>query len=354
MFNYSEFRSRLRSLSDPESTGDVYQKILIDKKSVAVWFFNSDRFEFLNYVYHHILNRPADPHSMVYMPILDRPFGRIFVLGCVGASREAQAGNKRNRVLYPIFKSIEIAKSFYDKFNKLALKFSKSINSDEDDAFYAKFEEKFRGNTQDIIKILKSRYSSFIPDPCGIERAVDIGCGRCEFVEILNSRGYTTTGVDINSLFVEHGTSKTLDIRKRDALKFLKSLEDNSISLISSLHLIEHFHLIKMKIFFKEIYRVLKPGGTLILETPNARNLLVSGGDFYRDPTHVNPIFPDTLDLILKYNGFEGEYYFFNEDQSAIMGRNIKFESLDDYLHVSRDLAWVGKKASTLGQQIPA
>jgi O-antigen chain-terminating methyltransferase len=36
--------------------------------------------------------------------------------------------------------------------------------------------------------------------------------------------------------------------------------------------------------------RVLKPGGVLILETPNPRNILVASSTFYLDPTHRNPI----------------------------------------------------------------
>ena len=345
MFKFQDFRAKLSEIADPDSSGDVYQKIIVSKDPMYKWFFCSDRFEFLHHVYKYILNRPADPDSVVYLPILDRKFGKFFVFGCVGSSKEAQlGGGKKNKLLFPLYKSIVIFKSLHDKFLKLFDTMISRFNGDSDDMFYKKFEDEFRGSTEEVFDSLEKRYDRFIPVPNGIERAIDIGCGRCEFVKFLKKRGYTATGVDKNIIFVRDGLSESLDIRKSDVFKFLKKIDTNSISLISALHIIEHFDFEVFKKLIKEIHRVLKPGGCLILETPNARNIYVTAGDFYRDPTHIRPIFPDTLDFILRYYSFEGNYYFFNNQHEAIDGKDVYFNSFDDYQYVSRDYAWVGYK----------
>jgi O-antigen chain-terminating methyltransferase len=50
--------------------------------------------------------------------------------------------------------------------------------------------------------------------------------------------------------------------------------------------------------------RVLIPGGVVILETPNPRNVLVGSCNFYFDPTHRNPIPAEILQFLLESRGF--------------------------------------------------
>ena len=56
-------------------------------------------------------------------------------------------------------------------------------------------------------------------------------------------------------------------------------IEDNSIDTVSAKHIIEHVDSIPT--FMKEIHRVTKPGGTVIIETPHFTSL-----DSWADPTH--------------------------------------------------------------------
>jgi O-antigen chain-terminating methyltransferase len=48
----------------------------------------------------------------------------------------------------------------------------------------------------------------------------------------------------------------------------------------------------------------LKPGGLLILETPNPANVFVGSHTFYLDPTHVKPIPSELLWFIIESRGF--------------------------------------------------
>jgi hypothetical protein len=53
------------------------------------------------------------------------------------------------------------------------------------------------------------------------------------------------------------------------------------------------------------------PGGLLIAEVPNAKNLRVASGTFWIDPTHQRPLFPELLLFLATEVGFkksEGRY----------------------------------------------
>jgi SAM-dependent methyltransferase len=54
----------------------------------------------------------------------------------------------------------------------------------------------------------------------------------------------------------------------------------------------------------REAFRVIRPGGVVILETPNPENIVVGSCSFYNDPTHRRPIPPQTLSFYLRHAGF--------------------------------------------------
>ena len=53
-----------------------------------------------------------------------------------------------------------------------------------------------------------------------------------------------------------------------------------------------------------ETLRVLRPGGLLLLETPNPTNLDVGASTFYIDPTHRKPVHPLWIEFLLTSRGF--------------------------------------------------
>lgn len=48
----------------------------------------------------------------------------------------------------------------------------------------------------------------------------------------------------------------------------------------------------------------LRPGGLLILETPNPENFIVGSCNFYNDPTHLNPLPPEPTRFRVLSHGF--------------------------------------------------
>src|SRR5688572_31680982 len=89
-----------------------------------------------------------------------------------------------------------------------------------------------------------------------------------------------------------------------------------------------------------EIERTLKPGGLVILETPNPENFMVGSCTFYADPTHRNPIPSQTLEFLLESRGFVDlkvwklrpwEAAKLPEDSELIRRFNVFFYSAPDY-----------------------
>lgn len=214
---------------------------------------------------------------------------------------------------------------------------------------YVKFEEKFRGRKDEVkeklglyLPILQDVLSKFKGESI---KAVDLGCGRGEWLEILRERGIDPLGIEINDIFVRRLTEKGFQVFKEDLFDFLKRAEDESFHLVTAFHVIEHVDIKRRTEFLREVLRVLKKGGVFIVETPNPRNILVGSGDFYRDPSHVIPLFPDTLQYLGEIIGFsKSQSYFIKDNESLLEIEEYRFNSLDDYISVSRDFSWIGVK----------
>ena len=99
-----------------------------------------------------------------------------------------------------------------------------------------------------------------------------------------------------------------------------------------------------LQILVKEAFRVLKPGGLLILETPNPENLLVSTTEFYLDPTHNKPIPPKLLYFLAEYNGFARIKLLRMQESRSISSLAKDIDVTDIFFAVSPEYAVVAQK----------
>lgn len=175
------------------------------------------------------------------------------------------------------------------------------------DAHYVSLEDTFRGTREDIKTRAGHYLESFSEAGIGKEDGLvlDLGCGRGEWLEVLTENGYPCRGVDLNSVMVSETLALGFDAVECDAVAYLRSLENESVSAVTSMHLVEHIPYQVLITLIDEALRVLQPGGVLILETPNPENLTVGSYWFYMDPTHRNPIPPVLLQWIVQVRGFE-------------------------------------------------
>ena len=205
------------------------------------------------------------------------------------------------------------------------------------DSFYFSLENRFRGSREEI----KRRVAFYLPFirrvKAGTPRSpiLDIGCGRGEWLELLKENKLEGRGVDLNRTMTAQCKRRGLKVRLADAVQHLRSLRSNSYGAITGFHIIEHLPFETLMDLFSEARRVLRPGGVAIFESPNCKNLVVGACNFHIDPTHHNPVFPETAELMLGSHGFDKiriEYL------SPV--QNPKFEGTTPELAAIKDLLY--------------
>lgn len=213
------------------------------------------------------------------------------------------------------------------------------------DTLHAAFQEEFRGSRASV----KERLSVYLPfiEESGIKTgALDLGCGRGEWLELLGERGVVACGVDANTISVEACRARGLNVVEADALSYMPSVPDGSLRLVTMFHVAEHMTFGDLIEFTDGALRALCPGGMLILETPNPKNLVVGACNFYSDPTHQRPLFPETLDFILRHRGFvEIRTEYLNRiSDNPFAGGDEASRVLSDWFFGARDFGIIARK----------
>ena len=173
-------------------------------------------------------------------------------------------------------------------------------------AMHSAFEDRFRGSREEVAR----RLSVYLPvlEKAGVGRldspVLDLGCGRGEWLGLLVKHGYAARGVDLNDEFVLHGQHQGMDLVHSEAVDFLSAQREDSFSTVTSFHLAEHLPAGQLVDLLAQIHRVLRPGGVMILETPNPENHMVGACNFYLDPSHVTPLPPALLKFLAEQAGF--------------------------------------------------
>ena len=214
------------------------------------------------------------------------------------------------------------------------------------DQFYRAFEEKFRG-PRGLIQQRLEVYLPFVQPVCAAypeALVLDLGCGRGEWLELLQKNGIAALGVDLDTGMLEACQQINLKVQCQDALESLKQLQDGSASVVSAFHLVEHLPFDRVKDLVAECHRVLKPGGLLIMETPNPENFMVATHNFYLDPTHLRPIPPDLLAFVPEYLGYES-VKILRLQETAGVKTHPNLSMLDVLTGASPDYAVVAQKA---------
>ena len=104
------------------------------------------------------------------------------------------------------------------------------MNSEKNNRFYADFEARFRGSRTLILERLAVYLPLLEPLKEHVQTfsALDLGCGRGEWLELLEAQGASARGIDLDKAQLESCHSRGLKASCNNALDELRALEENS------------------------------------------------------------------------------------------------------------------------------
>ena len=159
-------------------------------------------------------------------------------------------------------------------------------------------------------------------------RGLDVGCGDGFFTaQILQRFNLKNVyGLDISSKAVDLARLKHPEINfQQSALNHIPE-ETNSIDSINMIEVIEH--LVDIEGTLKELFRVMRPGGILLITTTDfnwLKQVIIAifffEKYFYPTNPHIRFFKKSTLADILSKNGFSIIKYAWNGDYLKIMPR---------------------------------
>lgn len=129
-------------------------------------------------------------------------------------------------------------------------------------------------------------------DPPGL--LVDLGSGRGRFLAHAQRKGFDVLGVEQDAGSVADCIRQGVPAVQADIFAWLRE-SDVAADAISAIHVVEHFEPARVSQLLTGIKARLRPGGKVMLVTPNFRDWSVVRESFWLDPTHVRPYPPGLL-----------------------------------------------------------
>jgi len=138
-------------------------------------------------------------------------------------------------------------------------------------------------------------------------RLLDVGTGYGFFLALMQSRGWEVMGLEASPTGARYG-------RKRWGLRILSqpwekaSFPEGEFDVVTAFYVIEH--LPDPLAFLREVYRILRPGGMILLRYPHTTpikdilSLMRIKNDLYHLPFHLCDFSPTSMRRALATEGF--------------------------------------------------
>ena len=154
----------------------------------------------------------------------------------------------------------------------------------------------YTGYPKELVDYLIRRFMPFLWLYKSKPKILDLGCGRGEYLEKFESFGWKAEGFDrsLPENIKLHNIVKIGDLER--PLPYRK----NTFDLVFCKSVIEHQYYPEKLI--SEIYRILKPGGKILILTPDIESIKFI---FWTDFTHRSPFTLSSLKDILQINNFK-------------------------------------------------
>ncbi len=144
----------------------------------------------------------------------------------------------------------------------------------------------------------------YLPLFTGCRQVVDLGCGDGDFLALLREQGIDAVGVDADDKTFAATQAAGLPVVHQDVFGWLAAAPDASVDGIFCAHLVEHLPYPQVIELAQQAQRILRPGGRIVLATPDCRTLFSHLEMFYLHFGHVSFYHPRLLCFMLEHAGF--------------------------------------------------
>jgi O-antigen chain-terminating methyltransferase len=151
---------------------------------------------------------------------------------------------------------------------------------------YARFAERFRGSEEYV----RASQRFYLPFFAGHRNVVDIGCGRGEFLKLMQEAGVPARGVESSEDSVAFCRNQGIEVAHADLFAWLSEQSEGTFDGIFCSQVVEHLPPDRLPEFVRLCASRLGTGGVLAIETPNPECLAIFATHFYLDPTHTRPV----------------------------------------------------------------
>lgn len=210
------------------------------------------------------------------------------------------------------------------RFDDSAIKKSYSKKRD----FYRSLPRTTNAMSFEFINSIRVKSIGMMPG-----RILDIGCAFGNFLYAAKRLGWKTYGIEIDK--------NMIDIAKKNGKIFFGTLEKanynkNFFDVVTMFDVIEHVP--NPDSTLKEVRRIMKKDGTLVIQTPAADSIYrkIKGREWdYYGLQHLNYFSKESMKKILKKNGFVVKKIFYGDEigivnsiKGFLMNKETKKKSL--------------------------
>lgn len=133
------------------------------------------------------------------------------------------------------------------------------------------------------------------------KKFLSVGCGMGHELEAAKALGCDVTGLDVDKSLPKKLKKYKIVISDGRKMPF----KNNKFDIISLNMLLEHLMPNEAYSLCKEINRVLKRGGHLMIITPHPRQQTAIFSNFWADQTHIRPYHRTAIENLLKSTNFK-------------------------------------------------